>query len=229
MIVEVEVNSRCNRRCSYCPVSLQPIPDAPRLMADRIFDRLVDELAALGFAGRLSYHFYNEPLIRKDLEQLVARADARLPAARQVLFTNGDLLTHERYVALVSAGIDQFIVTRHDESPIEDRPRQTVLLPSDLDLTNRGGVLFNIPSPLELPCHAPSEMLIVTATGDVVLCYEDARRQHIMGNIMRSTVREIWESPRFQELRALLTAGGRAAATEICAQCNNRDHVQPRR
>ncbi len=223
-VVEVEVNSRCNRRCGYCPVSVLPIPKVPRLMDDAVFTELLRQLSDLSFDGRLSYHFYNEPLIRKDLERLVARAAAALPAAEQVLFTNGDLLTDARYASLVEAGVDHFVVTRHAMTPIAERDRQTVLFPVDLRITNRGGLMFDIDGPVDAPCFAPSEMLIVTVTGDVVLCYEDAERRNVMGNIMESTVAEIWCSERFCRIRDALAAGDRGAGAPICTTCSNRDH-----
>ena len=227
VVVEVEVNSRCNRRCSYCPVSLDPFPDVAKKMERRIFTRLLEELASVGFDGRLSYHFYNEPLLRKDLEDLVAEAAERLPDARQVLYTNGDYLSTARYEALRRAGMHWFVVTRHDSDPFPERPAQTVLVPAQLDLTNRGGVLFPVASALTMPCYVPAEMLIVTVSGDVVLCYEDARRQHVFGNLMEQSLVEIWTSDRFTAAREWLARGERAKISGACSQCDNRAHTAP--
>src|SRR6266550_3893060 len=87
-VVELEVCSRCNRACPYCPVSTHPMPPVPARMSDGVFGRAVDELARVGFAGRISYHLYNEPLLRTDLARLVAIVADRLPDALQVLNTN---------------------------------------------------------------------------------------------------------------------------------------------
>lgn len=66
------------------------------------------------------------------------------------------------------------------------RPFQIVQDSAALTLTNRDGALVHLPPPsaetTRTPCWAPSETLIVTATGDVLLCYEDARREHVLGN-----------------------------------------------
>src|SRR5687767_13566064 len=91
--VEIEVNSRCNRKCWYCPVSILPPPDGPKFMADDVFVRLHEELQAIDYSGRISYHLYSEPLLRRDLARLVALSKSMLAASWQVLFTNGDLLT----------------------------------------------------------------------------------------------------------------------------------------
>ena len=229
-IVEVEVNSRCNRRCSYCPVSLNPTPPVPRLMKQAIFDRLVAELVRLRFAGKISYHFYNEPLIRRDLETLVECVRERLPDAYQLLYTNGDLLSDARYDRLIAAGIKHFMVTRHSGEPMSDRPAQTVRFPEELVLTNRGGKLANVEvvgSALKLPCYAPSDFLTVTVTGDIVLCCDDFDRRYVMGNIMTTPVDEIWESVEFARIRSELAAGNREGATSMCAQCSSREFFGP--
>ncbi len=82
---------------------------------------------------------------------------------------------------------------------------------------------------LKLPCHAPSEMLIVTSSGDVLLCYEDSQRDYVYGNIMRSSLEEIWMAPAFVERRRLVREGRRADAAGICGKCSNTAHVEPGR
>lgn len=227
-VIEIEVNSRCNRSCHYCPVSILPV-SGPSLMPDAIFARIIESLERVGFAGRVSYHRYSEPLLRKDLENLVGSVTKRLPAAEQVLYTNGDLLSDMRYARLCEAGISQFIVTRHDGTPIPSRPRQVILYPSDLVFTNRGGLLEQEEKALALPCLAPSEMLIVSIRGDILLCYEDSRSENLMGNVMLADLEEIWFSPRFVELRHLLSLGKRSRAGKLCSVCNNHAHTSPGR
>lgn len=229
-VVEIEVNSRCNRRCVYCPVSVLPKPEVPRFMSDSVFSRLVAELARLRYKGRISYHFYNEPLLRTDLERLVRQVRCDLPRCFQLLFTNGDHLDGRRYHSLRDAGIDHFFVTQHDGSKYPAREAQTVQIPDNLVLTNRAGLLTEIaclPAALERPCWAPTDMLVVTVTGDVLLCCDDSRRTQVMGNILLRPLDEIWESPTFRRLRKLLQRGMRAEASPICAGCSNTEYSGP--
>lgn len=226
-VVEMEINVRCNRRCNYCPVSVLPAPKGDRFMSDALFDRVLAELERIGFRGNLSYHLFNEPLLRRDLETFVAKVANCLPEVFQLLFTNGDLLSEKRYLSLKMAGIDHFIVTRHGFEPIPERPDQTVQFPSDLVLINRGGFLGAQKEPLSMPCYAPSDMLIVTVDGDVLLCCDDAERRHVMGNIGSQDLEEIWFSPHFVRLRRLLQEGNRWKASDICRQCNNQEYFGP--
>lgn len=229
-VVEIEVCSRCNRSCHYCPVSLDPRPPVPTRMSDPVFRRVVDQLAEVRFAGRISYHLYNEPLLRTDLHRLVGLVADRLPDALQILNTNGDLLDERRYRALRRAGIDYFYVTRHSPGEYPARPFQVVQMSEDLILTNRGGTLAHLPTPsasaTRTPCFAPTEMLIVTVTGDVLLCYEDARREHVLGNLMRDRLVEIWNSQRFRAQRERL-AGGDRSVQAMCLSCTNVSHSGP--
>lgn len=189
----------------------------------------VAELQRIGFDGFLSYHFYSEPLLRRDLEELVEHARERLPDAYQLLYTNGDLLSENRYRDLINAGIDHFIVTQHDNDVFPERPYQTVVMGNELQLTNRGGYMEDVEvleGSLSAPCHAPTDMLLITYNGDVLLCCDDAERQNVMGNIMESPIEEIWFSPQFQQLRDLLAQGKRAEAGGICSRCNNMEYVR---
>jgi 2-deoxy-scyllo-inosamine dehydrogenase (SAM-dependent) len=102
-----------------------------------------------------------------------------------------------------------------------------VLTPDDLVITNRGGMMFENGDPLTSPCHAPAEMLVVTVEGDVLLCYEDAQREHVFGNIMESPLEAIWADERLVRIRELLAAGRRSQAGAMCAACSNRAHVRP--
>jgi 2-deoxy-scyllo-inosamine dehydrogenase (SAM-dependent) len=117
-----------------------------------------------------------------------------LPDVLQLLYTNGDFLKDIRYENLVRAGISFFIVTRHESSDFPG-PSQKVVKSRDLTLSNRGGLMKNVQGlRLSLPCYAPSDMLIVTVTGDVLLCFDDAARTQVMGNVAEQAI-EVLYSP----------------------------------
>jgi cyclic pyranopterin phosphate synthase len=228
--VEIEVGSRCNRHCSYCPVSLERVPGVPEFMSSAVFEAVISSLMDISFSGRLSYHFYNEPLLRRDLEALVAKARSAVPGALQVLYTNGDRLDDARYASLRSAGIDWFIVTLHSRRAFPERPFQLVKRPEDLQLSNRGGRLAKLPGPkmqhLSTPCFAPIELCVVTVTGDVVLCCEDSERTEVFGNVLESSLKAILSQPRLIEIRHALIQGRRLQGADICGRCTNVAHAR---
>jgi GTP 3',8-cyclase len=196
-------------------------------METGLFEKIVDELEELRFSGRLSFHFYNEPLLRKDLETLIVYARQKLQLAYFVLYTNGDLLTSARYETLLKAGIDHFLVTRHSWDHFPERSFQSVQHPSNFAISGRGGSIAQANHSLKLACFGPSEMLIVTVNGDVVLCHEDADRKNVMGNLSREKLKDLWHSKRFVDLRASLELGMRDSAADICNLCDNRLYPLP--
>jgi radical SAM protein with 4Fe4S-binding SPASM domain len=219
-VAEIEVNTACPRRCSYCPNSIAELRGSDRHMSRDLFSKTIAELAAADFVGRLSFHLYSEPLLRKDLHELVATARRALPRTFLVLLTNGDLLTESRYQQLLDSGIDRFLVTRHDDKPMPERPFQDVQHWTDMTLTSRSGVVVRQSGPLRRPCYAPSEMLIVTFDGDVLLCHEDGKRQAAIGNLASSSLRDIWFASDAVRRRRLLQEGNREAVGGICARCD---------
>lgn len=225
--VELEVNLRCNLSCDYCPVSIHP-PGTEKRMSDAVFDRILDRLADIDYSGILTFHRYNEPTLRKDLERLVERARNRLPRTALVLYSNGTLLDETRRGRLFEAGIDRMIVTDHEERGIRPGPGVTVKRPQDLVISTRAGWVASVEAPLRLPCHAPSEMLIVGYDGDVYLCTQDYGREYVMGNLVAQDLVTIWRSPQFQAYRDLLVKGKRAKACTLCSKCDGTDYTRAR-
>lgn len=222
-MVEIEINSRCNRRCDYCPNAIEP-RHAPNMMKPEQFEGILDRLDEARFVGRLSYHFYNEPLLHPMLPEFVARVKHRLPQVRQILYSNGDFLTDEKYHLLLERGIDRFVITQHDGKPGEHKANLTWLTPQQLNLTSRAGTVIAGPQVAHgLACFAPSDMLIITITGNVVLCYEDSREEVVLGNIFDTPIMDIWGSAEFRAARAALSNGDRTVS-ELCRRCNNRAH-----
>jgi radical SAM protein with 4Fe4S-binding SPASM domain len=77
------------------------------------------------------------------------------------------------------------------------------------------------------PCHAPSEMVVITWDGNVLRCYEDANREQPLGNIRLRTLGSIWGSA--DALRGQLARGARCEAGTPCSHCDNMSHVLPDR
>lgn len=221
--IEIEVNTHCNLSCSYCPNSKEGFLRRRAFMTDAVFGRLVSELHRLDFGGTVAFHFLGEPLLRRDLHKLVQTLCEQVPAAKPVLYTNGTRLTDARYEELKQAGITHFIVTDHLGRGMPKRPHQTLFLPTDLKITNRGGELAESEC-LDVPCFVPTEMMFVSVEGNVFLCYEDARQSTVFGNIIDTPIDAIWQSSRFEEMRLALREGRRRHGPPSCRACNNVYH-----
>ena len=107
--LRVSVTDRCNLRCSYC----MPEPDYVWLPREDILqfeeiERLVDRFATLGVDKvRLTG---GEPLLRRDLPDLVRRLASRTAIRDLAMTTNGVLLAPHA-AALREAGLHRLTVS----------------------------------------------------------------------------------------------------------------------
>lgn len=231
--IEIEINHGCNKACSYCPVStLERIEKGH--MSLEIYEELISQLKDLNYEGRISYDFYNEPTLSPHLESYIAKAKSTLPKTSIELYSNGTLLSMDRFQKLNSAGVDKFIITKHEGIGAYIFEETMAKLSTDemakvdyrdftkLRLTNRGGVLPHIPYEKktdDLPCMIPSMMLTVTVNGNVVPCFEDFYQKNQMGNIMEKKLKDIWASESYMTFRKKLFLGKRAEF-DACKSCS---------
>jgi radical SAM protein with 4Fe4S-binding SPASM domain len=236
-VVEIEVNSNCNMACSYCPNEKYKRKENGK-MSYELFGRILSELKTNGFKGRISFNFYNEPLLVNDLEYYVAKAKEELPEISIHLYTNGTKLGRARFDSLLNAGVDMFIVTKHENVTqfifeetfiqLDDEVRKKYVILknyTDIKLTNRGG-LIELPGaepiPENLPCSLPSHMITITVMGNIIPCFEDFDQIHEMGNIQTNSLEEIWNKTEYVKMRNMLLFGKRNNY-EVCSKCNRRE------
>jgi PqqA peptide cyclase len=104
-----EVTYRCPLRCPYCSNPVELAAAAEELSTDE-WCRVFAEAAELGV---VQVHLTGgEPLARRDLEVLVARA--RAAGLYVNLITSGVPLTRERFAGLCEAGIDHLQLSVQD-------------------------------------------------------------------------------------------------------------------
>lgn len=229
--VEIETNTGCNRKCRICPRHKHERPDG--FMDEGLYETLLDQLAGIGFRGRLSPVFYNEPLLDPRLTRLMRTAKAKLPKSTVVVFTNGSLLTTQNLTELAEAGVDSFIVSQYTQnlradadpfaeaqaglSPaVKKRIRYRTL--ADEDPLSTSGGLVPVPHPVTKGrCMQASLNCVVDFRGDVVLCCNDYYGEHTFGNVGREHVLDIWTKPDFRRLRQRLRAGH--FDLDICKAC----------
>lgn len=115
ILVHFEVTQRCNARCSFCDfwktdASARASELSSFADAARYFNPML-----VTFTG-------GEPLLRRDLEDLVASVAAAIRLKYIMLITHGAMLTPERARSLWNAGVNQFNVSldyldgRHDQA-----------------------------------------------------------------------------------------------------------------
>lgn len=111
--LRVSVTDRCNLRCTYCMPREQFGPDHPFLRGDEILS--FDEIARLvgimtGLGVRKVRLTGGEPLLRPDLEDLVAMLAALDGVTDLAMTTNATLLA-DRASSVAAAGLDRVTVS----------------------------------------------------------------------------------------------------------------------
>jgi len=115
VLVNFEVTMRCNARCPFCDYW----KTSPEMKAREVAS-FVD--AAKAFDPMMVTFTGGEPLLRPDLEDLVAGVDRAIRYKWMTLLTHGAMLSLERARALWAAGIGQFGISldyldeRHDRA-----------------------------------------------------------------------------------------------------------------
>jgi radical SAM protein with 4Fe4S-binding SPASM domain len=141
-------------------------------------------------------------------------------------FTNGDLLTPEKAKIFFKKGVDLIIVSQHDKKP---SPQISLLKSFDWNgkmkfvdvtetshlLTNRGGLVD-----IETlhPMYCPIGCLIIRYDGTVVFCCNDYYNEVTFGNVKNKSVKEIWNNPRYREIRKNVLKRGKFDF-DICKKC----------
>ena len=231
-IVEFEINSNCNLKCSYCPNSYLERKEKGTLDFS-LYKRIINELVEIQFKGRISFDFFNEPLLNKDFFKYTEIVNNKLPDARLVLYTNGTLLTEAVLEKLFSHNFKSVVVTKHegvDELEIDGyynslSPEIKSIVDyrnhSEVIKINRAGTLIEIKRDIKplTPCYLPYFLISITNKGKFLPCFDDFKQELEMGDLNSSTLKEVWYSEKHQNFIHDLKHGLRHKHS-ACKNCN---------
>lgn len=225
--VEIETITTCNRKCPNCPNAYSKREDA--LMDNDLYKKIIDELVEIKFCGRISPHFYGEPLLDKRLPSLISYARRKLPFAHIRIFTNGDFLTKEMFDRLIENGVDDFCVTQYSKS----MPKTMKQLFSQLDTKDKKKVLYRVIGEIKLSsrgglvplknfeklesCDFPSSTVIIDYKGRVIFCCDDYLSKYAFGNVSSEKLIDIWNKEEYRKIRRNLLKG--IFDLDICKNC----------
>ena len=118
VFVSVEPASVCQLRCPECPVGsgkthvetqdkAKEAGRDTRLMSDAVWRRTLEEISP--FAHTVQFYFQGEPLLNKDLPQMIK--EAHEAGLYTIVSTNAQAMTEQMAEDLVEAGLDRIIVS----------------------------------------------------------------------------------------------------------------------
>lgn len=234
----IEINTSCNRRCAYCPNSISERGSIKneQVMDEAIYHKLIDELAAIDFRGRISPQLYGEPLLHPHLTELMAYTRKKMPKVHIVLISNGDALTIDTFHDLLDAGVNKFSITQHgtsmatniaqlfdhlsDKKELRKKVRYN-RFDAATPLYNRGGLIHPAVVDTTPRCSDPGNPVAIDHAGNVLLCCHDYFGTVSFGNIKQQKFLDIWFSEPYRTMRKQLR--NKQYRLPICRKCIGRE------
>ena len=240
--IEIETVNRCNGICPFCPVNVNQPQRPYAKMSDELFRKIIDELSEMNYSGVVSIYSNNEPFLDERIIDFHKYASEKLPNARFCLYTNGSLLTFEKFIEIMPY-LDQLVIDNYNDqkeinSPelkkiydyiqgdkkLSSRVNFSFRLQNEV-LTSRGGQSpnkqgMNDTRFVNVLCSLPFRQLVIRPTGEVSLCCNDALGKYTMGDLRTQSIVEVWNSEKYKALRQEMLKNGRKNL-ELCCNCDS--------
>jgi len=102
----IEINSHCNSRCKFCPVSIAPLQR--QFIDNNLFENILKQLQKLNTIRWVSLNHYNEPVLDPNLySKIVLMKDYGLKVR---LFTNGKSLMPSFFTQEIIDNLDMLVI-----------------------------------------------------------------------------------------------------------------------
>lgn len=119
--IAIEIASKCNRTCHFCPNSYHKREDV--FMDDDLVFDIIKQLQQLKYKGRIEWYIYNEPTRDKRLLFFINHARLMLPSCCQMINTNGDFFKSAADIdSLFKVGLNQMQINIYSSSDDSDDP-----------------------------------------------------------------------------------------------------------
>ena len=233
--IEISESGVCNRKCSFCPRSDPSFVEKKEFIKDDLHRKLCKELKDLNYKGTIRYSGFVEPLLDKNIFNLIEMARHYVPSSNLELVTNGDVLNKKRLQELFKKGLNKILISAYDDKKTADKLEKLCLdsnltkeefivrhryLSEENDfgitLSNRSGLMENaefeiksLKEPLKKRCYIPSYTFFLDYQGDVLMCPHDWGKKIILGNLNNQKLIDIWFSKKSFSIRKLLNKSNR--------------------
>ena len=199
-------------------------------MPDELFKKIINELSMMNYSEALGLFSNNEPFLDERITDFAKYAREKLPNAFIHLYTNGTLLTFEKFIEIIKYLNYMVIDNYNDDKKINNPELQKIYnylqehpelksnniaydgkkvyfafrLQNEI-LTSRGGQAPNKTSGLNKKflnefCTRLFFQFIIRPTGKISLCCNDALGKYTMGDLNKQTIKEIWNSEEYKRL-----------------------------
>ena len=234
--IEIEVINRCNGECPFCPVNKHTDPRKLLKMDEKLFRKIIDELGELNYSGRLALHSNNEPFLDSRIIEFAKYAREKVPKAFLYMYTNGTLLTIEKFNAIIPY-LDRIVIDNYNDDlklhenakNINDLCKNDRKLDKKVEihvrkihevLDTRGGQSpnNNKRKTYNMSCILPYKQMIIRPDGKTSLCCNDPYGKNTLADLNKMSLREAWHSKRAEKIRHSLRKN--RAGISLCRFCD---------
>lgn len=113
--IEIETYNRCNGGCSFCPVSVKNESRPEKRMSEKLFHKIIKDLEDLNYEGKVCLFSNNEPFLDDRIIDFQICARRKLPKAHLYMYTNGTLLTEEKFLNIIPY-LDELIIDNYNQN-----------------------------------------------------------------------------------------------------------------
>ena len=234
--VEIEIINRCNGECPFCPVNRHVDPRKMKRMEEGLFKKIIRELGELNYSGRLALHSNNEPFLDERIIEFAQYAREQVPKAFIYLYTNGTLVTLDKFKRIIPY-LDRMVIDNYDDGlklhknvqEIHEYCRNDFILDKKVEihvrkvnevLNTRGGQSPNNTKKetLRMSCILPYKQMVIRPDGKTSLCCNDPYGKNTLADLDWMTLKEAWYSDRYEKVRKALRK--RRSRVNLCRYCD---------
>jgi organic radical activating enzyme len=171
--VSIEPTNDCNLNCSYCLRTKREIG----YMSMNLFKKIIRQIPPY---VRVALSFGGESILHPNFGNMVQLCKHRFRSLR--VYSNGIRRYPEGIEVIVNPKPPKSIITEDfkidPDSPFMPKPKRSY-------------------------CQQLYRYLAILWNGDVTLCCSDIQGSHVIGNLKTQSLKQVWDSSEYEELRTV--------------------------
>ena len=228
--------NRCNGECPFCPVNRHVDPRKLLKMDEGLYKKIIDELGELKYSGRLALHSNNEPFLDSRIIEFTKYAREKVPKAFLYMYTNGTLLTIDKFNEIIPY-LDRIVIDNYDDNlklhENAKRIHEVCKSSREIDrkveihirkvhevLDTRGGQSPNNRKrkTYDMSCILPYKQMIIRPDGKTSLCCNDPYGKNTLADLNKMSLKDAWYSKNAERIRYRLRK--RRTNIKLCKFCD---------
>lgn len=240
LFISIETITRCNGTCPFCPCNIHDEKRPYKEMSEELFRKIIADLKKINYDKTLMLLANNEILLDKNILQRLEYARKELPNCHMKMFTNGKLLTIEKFKHILDNNlVDEMIINNYNSTRKLTPPIQKIydkyknkeintkvtinIRYANEVLSNRANSSPNKTGQKIMTdyCALPYTDININPDGTLLLCCCDATEKTNLGNVKDTDLLTLFNSKRYVNVRKKLKNGRQN--NEFCKYCDFND------